>query len=201
MPLLMLARHGESTYNRANRFTGWLDVPLTDTGKREARAIATKIAGYRIDAAYSSALRRTVDSLDIVLEELHLQNIPVVHSWELNERHYGDLQGLDKAAAAKRFGDDIVHEWRRSYTTSPPNGESLQEAGIRILAFFQSRIFHDVLSGLNVLVVAHGNTIRAILKVLDKVTDKDIMDVGVATGEVIVYEYDRSAAVVHKTFL
>jgi 2,3-bisphosphoglycerate-dependent phosphoglycerate mutase len=201
MPFLMLARHGESTHNRENRFTGWLDVSLTDTGKREAKAIAAKIAGYRIDTAYSSALRRTIESLNLVLEQLHLQKIPVVHSRELNERHYGDLQGLNKTETAEQFGDELVHTWRRSYTTAPPNGESLQDAGIRILAFFHARILRDIQGGLNVLVVAHGNTIRAILKNLDDLTDVEIMDVTIATGDVIVYEYDRSAAIVAKTIL
>ena len=201
MPFLILARHGESTYNRENRFTGWLDVPITDTGRCEANAIAQKIDGFRIDTAYSSALQRTVDSLDIVLQELHLQHIPVVNSLELNERNYGDLQGLNKKDTAERFGEKLVHSWRRSYTTAPPNGESLHQAGIRILKFFYARIFCDVQRGLNALVVAHGNTLRVIVKELDHLSDEEIMDVNIATGEVIVYEYDMLTKIVGKKYL
>ena len=201
MPYLILARHGESTYNRENRFTGWLDVPLTDVGRREALGIATKINGLQIDTAYSSALQRTVESLNIVLEELHLLHIPVINAPQLNERKYGDLQGLNKKETADRFGVGLVLSWRRSYTSMPPHGESLQQAGYRILKFFHAMILHDVLAGLNTLVIAHGNTLRVIVKELDHVTDEEIVDVNIATGEVIVYEYETLAHTVKKICL
>ena len=201
MPFLILARHGESTFNLENRFTGWIDVPLTEKGKEEARAIARKIAGYRIDKAYSSSLQRTVESLQIVLKELHCENIPAVHSTELNERHYGDIQGLNKTETATRYGESLVHEWRRSYTVAPPGGESLKDASERILSFLDLRIFEDVRSGNNVLVVAHGNTLRAIVKRLDHLTDKEIMDLNIATGEVLVYEFNISLLMTGKTKL
>jgi len=201
MPFLILARHGESVFNRENRFTGWLDVPVTDTGRCEAKAIAQKIAGFRIDTAYSSALQRTVESLQIVLGELHLRHIPVINSPELNERNYGDLQGLNKKDTAERFGEKLVHSWRRSYTTAPPNGESLQQAGIRILKFFYAKILHDVQEGLNTLVIAHGNTLRVIVKELDHLSDEEIMDVDIATGEVLVYEYEGLTRFVSKKLL
>ena len=200
MPFLILARHGESAFNRENRFTGWLDVPVTDTGRGEAKAIAQKIVGFRIDTAYGSALQRTVESLDIVLKELHL-HVPVVNSPELNERNYGDLQGLNKKDTAEHFGEKLVHNWRRSYTTGPPNGESLHQAGIRILKFFYARILHDIQRGLNTLVVAHGNTLRVIVKELDHLSDEEIMDVNIATGEVFVYEYDGLTKIVCKRYL
>jgi 2,3-bisphosphoglycerate-dependent phosphoglycerate mutase len=184
-----------------NRFTGWIDAPLSDQGRQEARAIASKISGFRIDTAYSSALQRTIESLEIVLKELVTQPIPVVHARELNERSYGDLQGLNKDETAARFGKDLVHTWRRGYTTAPPNGESLQQAGIRILEFFHARILLDIQHGLNALVVAHGNTIRVIVKELDHLTDEDIMDVNIATGEVLLYEYDALTRLVGKRVL
>ena len=201
MPFLILARHGESVFNRDNRFTGWLDVPITDTGRGESKAIAQKIAGFRIDTAYSSALQRTVESLQIVLDELHLNHIRVVNSPELNERNYGDLQGLNKTETAERFGEMLVHIWRRSYATAPPNGESLEQAGTRILKFFHANILDDVRRGLNALVVAHGNTLRVIVKELDHLSDEEIMDVNIATGEVVVYEYDGLTKIICKRLL
>jgi 2,3-bisphosphoglycerate-dependent phosphoglycerate mutase len=201
MPFLILARHGESTFNLENRFTWWIDVPLTDKGKEEARAIARKITGYRIDKAYSSSLQRTAESLRIVMKELHCENIPVVHSAELDERQYGDIQGLNKTETAARYGESLVHEWRRSYTVAPPCGESLKDASERILFFLDSSILQDVRSNMNVLVVAHGNTLRAIMKRLNHLNDREIMDLNIATGEVIVYKYNTSMLMTGKTTL
>jgi 2,3-bisphosphoglycerate-dependent phosphoglycerate mutase len=201
MPFLILARHGESIYNLENRFTGWLDVPLTEKGKEEARTIAQKIKEYRIDKAYSSSLQRTVESLQIVLKALHVENIPVVHSGELNERYYGNIQGLNKTETAARFGESLVYFWRRSYAVAPPGGESLKDASVRILSFLDQRILEDIHSNMNVLVVAHGNTMRAIMKRLDSLTDEQIMDLNVATGEVIVYEFNTAMHIRGKTTL
>ena len=201
MPFLILARHGESTFNLENRFTGWIDVPLTDKGREEARTIAHKIKRYHIDKAYSSSLQRTVESLQIVLKELHCENIPVVHSAELNERHYGDIQGLNKKETASHYGESLVHQWRRSFSIAPPGGESLKDASGRILSFFDQRILEDIRSNMNVLVVVHGNTMRAIMKKLDSLTDVEIMDLNIATGEVIVYEFDKAMHITSKTTL
>ena len=201
MPFLILARHGESIYNLENRFTGWIDVPLTEKGKEEARSIAHKISGYHIDKAYSSSLQRTVESLQIVLKELQCKNIPIVHSAELNERFYGDIQGLNKKETASCYGEALVHQWRRSYTVAPPGGESLKDAAVRILSFFERRILEDIRSNMNVLVVVHGNTIRAIMKKLDSLTDEEIMDLNIATGEVVVYEFDAEMRIIGKTTL
>ena len=136
-----------------------------------------------------------------MLKELHCDNIPVLHAAELNERHYGDVQGLNKAETAAHYSESLVHLWRRSYTIAPPGGESLRDASQRILSFLDLKILEDIRSNINVLVVAHGNTLRAIVKQLDHLADRDIMDLNIATGEVIVYEFNTSMTIVGKKSL
>lgn len=193
---LFLARHGESTFNRDNRFTGWLDAPLTQRGRGEARAIAAKLKGHRWDKAYTSKLSRATESLSIVLASTHHTNIPVVETEALNERHYGDLQGLNKDETAKRYGVDQVHLWRRSYTVAPPHGESLMDTARRVIPFFRSIILGDVREGKNVLVLAHGNSLRAIVKELDHLDDEAIMATTIETGEVREYIFDEEMQIV-----
>jgi 2,3-bisphosphoglycerate-dependent phosphoglycerate mutase len=201
MPNLFLVRHGESTYNRDNRFTGWIDAPLTEKGIQEAEAVAEKLRGYEFEKAYTSRLQRASVSLSLLLAALHRPNIPVIQSEALNERQYGDLQGLNKEEAALRFGNEIVHWWRRSYDVAPPHGESLKDASERVLPFFHSVIMEDIQHRMNVMVLAHGNTLRAIVKELDHLSDDQIINVYIETGEVIVYNFDEQNNVQLKRIL
>jgi 2,3-bisphosphoglycerate-dependent phosphoglycerate mutase len=195
---LFLARHGESTFNRDNRFTGWIDAPLTDKGRDQAQAIARKLNGQSFDIAYTSKLRRAVESLQIVLAETRHLDIPVIESEALNERHYGDLQGLNKEETALRFGDDQVRLWRRSFAISPPNGESLEQTAQRVIPFFQTVIMSDINNGKTVLVLAHGNSLRAIVKDLDALSEEDIVNVNIATGELRIYSFDKTMSIVSR---
>lgn len=201
MSNLYLARHGESTYNRDNRFTGWIDAPLTEKGRLEAHAIAEKLEGCSFEKAYISKLIRARDSLNIVLSAIHRFDIPVIESEALNERHYGDLQGLNKAETAQRFGEERVRMWRRSYSVAPPNGESLRDTAARVLPFFNTCIMNDVSNGRNVLVLAHGNSLRSIVMDIDRLSEEEILKVTIVTGEVIHYEFAADMAVLLKEVL
>jgi len=198
---LFLARHGESTFNRDNRFTGWLDAPLTDKGREEAGRIAAKLEDCDFDNAYTSRLSRAIESLHIVLAATHRKKVPVIEADALNERRYGDLQGLNKDETAKRFGAEQVHLWRRSYATAPPNGESLKDTAERVLPYFRLTILRDIREGHNVLVLAHGNSLRAIVKELDDLDDEEIMALNIATGEVRCYTFDAAMRLVSCTIL
>ncbi len=160
MAALVLIRHGQSLWNLENRFTGWIDVPLTDAGREEARRAAVHIRDIRFQVAYTSALSRAQETLDIILGEIG-QRPPVIRDQALNERHYGELQGLNKADTARRYGDAQVKQWRRSYDIAPPGGESLEMTAKRTLPFFDRAIGGDLREGKNVLVVAHGNSFPA----------------------------------------
>lgn len=196
MATLVLLRHGESQWNQEDRFTGWVDVPLSAKGVEEARraGAALKAAGLRFDVAYTSALRRAQDTLAIVLEALGCADLPVVKDQALNERHYGDLQGLNKAETAKQFGDQQVHLWRRSYDIAPPGGESLKDTAARTLPYFQSQIVPALAAGQTVLVAAHGNSLRSIVMALERLTTEQVLDLNLATG--VPYVYDLDAALV-----
>jgi len=198
---LFLARHGESTFNRDNRFTGWLDAPLTEKGREEALKIATKLGDCDFSKAYTSTLSRAIESLHIVLAAIHHTDVPVIETEALNERHYGDLQGLNKDETAKRFGAEQVHLWRRSYTVAPPHGESLEDTANRVLPFFRSKIMQDVHEGRNVLVLAHGNSLRAIVKELDDLDDEEVMALTIATGEVRCYTFDGTTRLMSRTIV
>ncbi|MFN0148359.1 MAG: 2,3-bisphosphoglycerate-dependent phosphoglycerate mutase, partial [Dehalococcoidia bacterium] len=165
MGTLVLVRHGESQWNLENRFTGWIDVPLTARGEEEARRAGEelKAAGLRFDCAFTSVLMRAKKTLEIVLEVLGQSGIPVEYDQALNERHYGDLQGLNKAETAEKFGDAQVHIWRRSYDVPPPNGESLKDTAARTLPYFNAHILPLVKDGKDVIVAAHGNSLRSIV--------------------------------------
>lgn len=183
MSTLVLIRHGQSLWNAQNRFTGWIDVPLTEQGRAEARAAAAKIKATRFDVAYTSALRRAQETLEIILRENGWDALPVIRHQALNERDYGDLSGLDKAETARRYGDEIVKLWRRSYDIAPPGGESLKDTAARTLPFFERTIRLDLAAGRNVLVVAHGNSNRSIAMELEKLTPAQVVALELATGE------------------
>lgn len=197
MATLVLIRHGQSLWNLENRFTGWVDVPLTDKGREEARQAAARLGHLRFDVAYTSALSRAQETLKLVLEGIG-QNVPVIRDQALNERHYGDLQGLNKADTAKRYGDAQVHIWRRSYDVAPPNGESLELTAKRTLPFFDRAIGGDLRQGKNVLVVAHGNSNRSIVMQLDQLSKEAVLELNLDTGVPLVYEVDKDLKVLSK---
>jgi 2,3-bisphosphoglycerate-dependent phosphoglycerate mutase len=187
MPTLVLVRHGQSLWNLENRFTGWVDVPLSEKGLDEARRAGELLEGFRFDVAYTSALTRAQETLRI-MQEVMGTNLPVIRDQALNERHYGDLQGLNKEDTAKRYGADQVKLWRRSYDVRPPNGESLELTARRTLPFYDRCIAGDLRLGKNVLVVAHGNSNRSIVMELDKLTGEQVVALELATGAPLVYE-------------
>lgn len=197
---LVLIRHGQSLWNLENRFTGWTDVPLTDTGRTEARRSAGLLRDFHFDIAYTSTLCRAQETLTIVLAELG-QAPPVIRDPALNERHYGDLQGLDKAEVAKRFGADQVQRWRRSYDVAPPGGESLEATARRTIPFFDRAIGGDLRQGKTVLVVAHGNSLRSIIMKLDALSPQKVVDLELETGVPIAYELTADGAVLRKDIL
>jgi 2,3-bisphosphoglycerate-dependent phosphoglycerate mutase len=190
MPKLALVRHGQSQWNLENRFTGWVDVDLTPKGEEEAKKAGTKLKGISFDKAYTSDLKRAQKTLAIILDEIGQSKIPVEKHQALNERHYGDLQGLDKAETAKKFGDDQVKIWRRSYDVAPPNGESLKDTAARTLPYFRTQIVGDLKAGKNILVAAHGNSLRSIVMELDKLSKEQVLELNIGTGEPIVYDCD-----------
>ncbi|MBN8231302.1 2,3-bisphosphoglycerate-dependent phosphoglycerate mutase [Corallococcus macrosporus] len=197
MPILALVRHGQSLWNLENRFTGFVDVPLTEQGRNEARKAADALKGVKFDVAYTSALSRAQQTLAILLETLG-QTPPVIRDAALNERHYGDLQGLNKADAAKEFGEKQVHVWRRSFDVPPPNGESLEMTAKRVLPFYDRAIAGDLRQGKNVLVVAHGNSNRSLVMRLDKLSGETVVGLELATGVPLVYEIGADGQVVSK---
>jgi len=201
--LLVLARHGQSEWNLKNLFTGWKDVALTDVGVAEARAAGRKLKaqGLGFDIGFTSALKRAQDSMTLMLEEMGLSAIPVVRDAALNERDYGDLSGLNKDEARKRWGEEQVHLWRRSYDVPPPGGESLKDTVARALPYYCQHILPAVLGGKRVLVAAHGNSLRALVMVLDQLTPKTIPSMELATGVPIVYRLNADSTVASKEVL
>ena len=200
MSTLVLVRHGESQWNLENRFTGWVDVPLSPKGIEEAKRAGEKIKkeAIRFDKAYTSDLQRAQVTLSLILEALGQTSLPVIKDQALNERHYGDLQGLNKAETAKKFGEAQVKIWRRSYDVAPPNGESLKDTAARTLPYFESKILSDLKQGKNVLVSAHGNSLRSIIMVLDKLSKEQVLELNLATGLPIVYQFDKDLKVISK---
>ena len=201
--LLVLVRHGQSEWNEKNLFTGWRDPALTVQGIAEGREAgqALKAAGYQFDVAYTSALTRAQETNRLVLEELGQPNLPVIRDQALNERDYGDLSGLNKDDARKKWGEEQVHIWRRSYDIPPPGGESLKMTAARVLPYFEREIMPRVLKGERVLIAAHGNSLRSLVMVLDKLSEKEILDVNIATGAPIVYKLDDKGNVLSKDLL
>jgi 2,3-bisphosphoglycerate-dependent phosphoglycerate mutase len=201
MALLVLVRHGESQWNLENRFTGWTDVPLTEKGREEARRAGEKLRHIRFDKAYTSVLQRAKETLDIVLRVIDQEGIPIAYDQALNERHYGDLQGLNKAETAEKYGKEQVHLWRRSYDVAPPGGESLKDTAARTLPYFTAHIEPDLRAGQNVLVSAHGNSLRSIVMYLDKLTKEEVLELNLATGVPIIYEFSSDLRILSKRIL
>jgi 2,3-bisphosphoglycerate-dependent phosphoglycerate mutase len=195
--LLVLVRHGQSEWNLKNLFTGWKDVDLTEQGVAEARAAGRKLKaqGLVFDIAYTSALKRAQRTLDLILEEMGLAGIPIVRDQALNERDYGDLVGLNKDDARKKWGDEQVHVWRRSYDVPPPGGESLKDTVARALPYFVQEILPRVLRGERVLISAHGNSLRALIMVLERLTPDQILKRELGTGVPIVYRLNADSTV------
>lgn len=198
MGKLVLVRHGQSQWNLENRFTGWVDVPITPLGENEAHRAGKELKGIKFDVAFTSELKRAQQTLGIILEEIGQKDLPVKKDKALNERHYGDLQGLDKAETAKKYGDAQVHIWRRSFDVQPPNGESLKDTAARTLPYFDAEILPQVKNGKNVLVSAHGNSLRAILMELEKLTPEQIMQVNIGTCLPIYYDIGPKGEVLKK---
>ena len=190
---IVFMRHGESTWNLANRFTGWVDVDLTEKGVAEARQAGKllKEAGFSFDLAYTSVLKRAIRTLWTTLDEMDQMYIPIKNDWRLNERHYGALQGLNKAETAERHGAEQVHIWRRSFDVAPPEGESLEMTAERTIPYFTEEILPDLVSCKNVLVSAHGNSLRSIVMHIDGISPEDIVSLEIPTGEPIHYSYEE----------
>ncbi len=228
MMKLVLVRHGESSWNKENRFTGWTDVELSDKGREEAKEAGAVLTagGYTFDVAYTSVLKRAIRTLWTVLDEMDLMWIPVYRSWRLNERHYGALQGLNKAETAAKFGEGQVKIWRRSYDVPPPaltadderypgkdpryqnlsSGElplteCLKDTVARFLPLWHETISPDILAGKKVLIAAHGNSLRALVKYLDNVPEPDIVELNIPTGMPLVYELDDNLKPLNRYYL
>lgn len=198
MAKLVLVRHGQSQWNLENKFTGWVDVDLTPQGEQEAKNAGQKLKAIKFDKAYTSVPKRANRTLDFILNEINQTTIPIVKDKALNERHYGDLQGLDKAATAKKYGDEQVHIWRRSYDVPPPNGESLKDTADRTLPYFNQKIMPDVKTGKNIIVAAHGNSLRSIVMELDQLSKEEVLKLNIGTGVPIVYEIDAKGKITEK---
>ena len=228
MTKLVLVRHGESTWNKENRFTGWTDVDLSDKGRQEAREAGQvlKEGGYLFDVAYTSVLKRAIRTLWTVLDEMDLMWIPVHRSWRLNERHYGALQGLNKAETAEKFGEAQVKIWRRSYDIRPPEltlddprfpgrdpryhslsprdlplTECLKNTVARFLPMWHEIIAPEIQAGRKVLIAAHGNSLRALVKYLDNVSEEEIVELNIPTGMPLVYELDDNLQPLNRYYL
>lgn len=201
--LLVLVRHGQSEWNKLNLFTGWRDPDLTDQGREEAREAgeAIKAAGYTFDVSFTSALSRAQHTNEIILEAIGQSDLPVIKNEALNERDYGDLAGLNKDDAREKWGEEQVHIWRRSFDVPPPGGESLKDTAARVLPYFKAEILPRVLKGEKVLVAAHGNSLRALIMVLDGLSEDAITKLNLATGAPVVYELNNEGKVLSKKML
>ncbi len=201
--VLVLVRHGESEWNKLNLFTGWRDPDLTETGMAEAHRAGQLIKkeGLVFDIAFTSALKRAQHTLEIILGELGQQGLETIKDQAINERHYGDLCGLNKDDARKKWGEEQVHIWRRSYDIPPPGGESLKDTAARVLPYYESTILPQVLAGKKVLISAHGNSLRALIMQLDKLSPEEILKLNLPTGQPYVYRLNADASVASKATL
>ena len=200
MATLLLLRHGKSQWNKENRFTGWIDVPISEDGIAEAKLAGEKVkaTGIRFDQAFTSALIRAQETLRIVLEILGQSDLPTERNQALNERHYGKLQGENKAETAKKFGAEQVQIWRRSYDVAPPEGESLKDTAARTIPYFKEKILPELKAGKNVLVAAHGNSLRSIVMDLDHLTKEQVVKLELGTGIPYIYEFDSDLKITSK---
>jgi 2,3-bisphosphoglycerate-dependent phosphoglycerate mutase len=196
MAQLVIFRHGQSTWNLENKFTGWIDVELSPKGREEAVKAGEKLRGYRFDHAYASDLRRAQETLQLAMEAAGHPPLPPVYNKALNERMYGDLQGLDKTETAIKYGDEQVKIWRRSYDIPPPNGESLKDTAARVLPYFEKEIIPKLKNGKNIVIAAHGNSLRALIMYLEKMTPEQILEFEIGTGQPRLYELDENLNIV-----
>jgi len=201
MAYLVLVRHGQSLWNLQNRFTGWRDVSLSSNGKKEAKSAGQKLKSFKFDIAYTSVLKRAIETLSIMLKLMRHRKIPVRKSWRLNERDYGNLVGMNKDEARKKFGKEQVHIWRRGYDARPPGGESLKDTAARAIPYFNKYIMKNLKKGKNVLVSAHGNSLRSIVMKLDKLTKEQVINLEIPTGVPLVYEINEKGKIVSKKIL
>ena len=198
MPNLVLIRHGQSEWNKENRFTGWIDIPLSPIGEEEARNAGEKLKGMRFDKAFTSMLLRAIKTFEIAAQTAGFKHLIAEKDEALNERMYGDLQGLNKDECRKKFGNEQVHIWRRSYDIPPPNGESLKDTAERVLPYYHKRIEPMLKDGKDILIVAHGNSLRALIMFLEDLSGEEIVKVEIPTGVPILYELDDKLNVVNK---
>ena len=201
MARLILLRHGESQWNLENRFTGWVDVPLSPRGIQEAKNAGEKLRSFTFNRAFTSVLTRAIETLRLVLEAIGQTNIPIERDKALNERMYGELQGLNKADTAKKYGDEQVKIWRRSYDIAPPGGESLKDTADRVLPYYETRIKPYILQGETILISAHGNSLRALVMQLEQLSKEQVLELNIPTGAPLLYEFEKSGAVVHHRYL
>ncbi len=211
MPNLLLLRHGESQWNLENRFTGWVDIPLSPKGEEEARQAGEKLRSYKFDKAYTSVLKRAIETLNIVLKIIGQEGIPIEYDKALNERHYGALQGRNKEEIGKLYGEQQLKIWRRSYDVPPPQdvtelnpdgtSESLKDTAARTLPYFESKILPDIQAGKNVLVAAHGNSLRSIVMRLDNLSKEQVLELNIPTGVPLLYVYDGKGTIVEHKYL
>jgi 2,3-bisphosphoglycerate-dependent phosphoglycerate mutase len=201
MSQLVLIRHGESQWNLENRFTGWVDVPLSPKGEEEARNAGKKVQAFRFDCAFTSVLTRAKETLRLVLEEIGQPTIPIEEDKALNERMYGELQGLNKAETAQKYGEQQVKIWRRSFDVPPPGGESLKDTAERVLPYFKNRILPALLPNRTVLVVAHGNSLRSLVMHLEQLSQEAVLELNIPTGAPLWYELDATGVVTNHRYL
>jgi len=201
MARLVLLRHGESQWNLENRFTGWVDVPLSPRGVEEAKNAGDKLKGFTFDRAFTSVLSRANETLRFVLEAIGQTAIPIEKDKALNERMYGELQGLNKAETATKYGDAQVKIWRRSYDVRPPGGESLKDTAERVLPYYETRIKPCVLKGETILIAAHGNSLRALVMQLEQLSKEQVLELNIPTGAPLLYDLDNSGKVLSHRYL
>lgn len=200
MPKLILLRHGQSIWNLENRFTGEMDIDLSELGKEEAKHAGILLKNYVIDVAYTSVLKRAIHTLEIVLREMQI-DIPIIKSAALNERNYGDLQGLNKAETEQKYGIEQVLLWRRNYNIIPPNGESLKNTFDRVIPYYKKEIAPALRADKNILIVAHGNSLRALMMYLEGISKTAIAQVNLATGTPRIYELSRELTLLKANYL
>jgi 2,3-bisphosphoglycerate-dependent phosphoglycerate mutase len=211
MPNLVLLRHGESQWNLENRFTGWVDIPLSPKGEQEATSAGAKLKGFKFEKGYTSVLKRAINTMDIVLKIINQSQLPLERDKALNERHYGALQGLNKTDIGKQYGEEQLKIWRRSYDVPPPSdktdlnpdgiSESLKDTAARTLPYFEAKILPDILAGKNIIVAAHGNSLRSIVMKLDNLTREQVLELNIPTGVPLLYVYDSKGNISEHRYL
>jgi 2,3-bisphosphoglycerate-dependent phosphoglycerate mutase len=201
MARLILLRHGESQWNLENRFTGWVDVPLSPRGIQEAKDAGEKLRSFTFDRAFTSALARAIETLRLALDAIGQTAIPIEKDKALNERMYGELQGLNKDETVKKYGEAQVKIWRRSYDVPPPGGESLKDTAERVLPYYEQTIKPYLLKGETILVAAHGNSLRALIMELEQLSREQVLELNIPTGAPLLYELDKTGKVVNHRYL